>query len=105
MIAEGTPEQLKASVGGKTLTVRLTEHLNKERISRLLEEHLRLPIYPDQDNPHFFRIPVKEASLANQAIGLLLAHNVFIEHFSLSDPSLEEVFLVLTRGEKKEAFS
>jgi ABC-2 type transport system ATP-binding protein len=105
LIAEGTPEQLKASVGGKTLTVRLTEYLNKERISRLLEEHLRLPIYPDQDDPHFFRVPVKEASLANQMIGMLLANDVSIDHFSLSDPSLEEVFLALTHGEKKEAIS
>ncbi|MCE0450018.1 MULTISPECIES: ATP-binding cassette domain-containing protein [Brevibacillus] len=105
MIAEGTPEQLKALVGGKTLTVRMTEPLNKERISRLLEEHLRLPIYSDQDDPHFLSISVKEASLANQAIGMLLANEVSIEHFSLSDPSLEEVFLALTYSEKKETIS
>lgn len=105
IIAEGTPEQLKALVGGKTLTVRMTEPLNKERISRLLEEHLRLPVYSDQDDPHFLSISVKEASLANQAIGMLLANEVSIEHFSLSDPSLEEVFLALTYSEKKETIS
>ncbi|MGG4439960.1 DUF4162 domain-containing protein [Brevibacillus fortis] len=105
IIAEGTPEQLKASVGGKTLSIRVTEHKNKEQVSGLIAESLQLPIFSDQDNPHVFRIPVKEASLANQAIGMLLANDVSIEHFSLSDPSLEEVFLALTHGEKKEVFS
>ncbi|MED1780506.1 ATP-binding cassette domain-containing protein [Brevibacillus fortis] len=105
IIAEGTPEQLKASVGGKTLSIRVTEYKNKEQVRALIAESLQLPLFSDQDDPHVFRIPVKEASLANQAIGMLLANDVSIEHFSLSDPSLEEVFLALTHGEKKEVFS
>ncbi|MPY16756.1 ATP-binding cassette domain-containing protein [Paenibacillus glucanolyticus] len=96
IIAEGTPQQLKASIGGRTLSIRLTEQGDWHKISALLNDEHGLRVWQG-DHLRLYKIPVLEASLANQAIHTLMENGIAIEDFSLSEPSLDEVFLALTR--------
>ncbi|EFU39274.1 daunorubicin resistance ABC transporter ATPase subunit [Paenibacillus vortex V453] len=96
IIAEGTPQQLKASIGGRTLSITLTEQGDWHKISALLNDEHGLRVWQG-DHLRLYKIPVLEASLANQAIHTLMENGIAIEDFSLSEPSLDEVFLALTR--------
>lgn len=100
IIAEGTPNELKASIGGKTLTIRLSEGADRKKIGRLIMEHCQLNVIQDED-PLVIRIAVKEAKQASGAIHSLVANDVSIEHFSLSEPTMDEVFLALTGSEER----
>ncbi|WP_036604873.1 daunorubicin resistance protein DrrA family ABC transporter ATP-binding protein [Paenibacillus assamensis] len=100
IVAEGTPTQLKASTGGKTLSIQLQHQVNAIDIERLLaSQHLTLLQNTD---PLLLKIPVTEARCANQIIQLLLENDTPISHFSLSDPSMDEVFLTLLQSSSKE---
>ncbi|MBD8500896.1 ATP-binding cassette domain-containing protein [Paenibacillus arenosi] len=105
IVAEGTPSQLKASTGGKTLSIQLQNpyQVNAIDIEQLLASH-HLTLLQDTD-PLLFKIPVTEARRANQIIQLLLDNDMQIAHFSLSDPSMDEVFLTLLQSSSKEAAS
>ncbi|GAA0851012.1 daunorubicin resistance protein DrrA family ABC transporter ATP-binding protein [Bifidobacterium pullorum subsp. gallinarum] len=96
IIVEGTPQQLKASIGGRTLSITLTEQGDWHKISALLNDEHGLRVWQG-DHLRLYKIPVLEASLANQAIHTLMENGIAIEDFSLSEPSLDEVFLALTR--------
>lgn len=100
IIAEGTPNQLKASIGEKTLSFRLTKHDDYKKICSILADHHNLNVFQDED-PLVFKIPLKETRLANESIRTLLINDISIESFVLGEPSLDEAFLALT-GEKKE---
>jgi len=100
IIAEGTPNQLKASIGEKTLSFRLTKHDEHEKIRSIIADHHNLNVFQDED-PLVFKIPVKETRLASEAIRTLLINDISIESFVLDVPSLDEVFLALT-GQKDE---
>jgi ABC-2 type transport system ATP-binding protein len=100
IIAEGTPNELKASIGKKTLTFRLTKHVELEKISSILDDHAS-NVYQDED-PLVFKVPVKEAKLANDAIHTLLVNEIPVEDFVLGKPSLDEVFLALTASKHRE---
>ncbi|MBU5442722.1 ATP-binding cassette domain-containing protein [Paenibacillus sp. MSJ-34] len=104
IIAQGTPNQLKASIGGKMLTIRMAERADPEAISSLVAKHHSLIVIRG-DDPLVYKIAVTEAALANQAIHTLLAHEVPVDYFSLDEPSLDEVFLTLTEIPPKEAVS
>ncbi|MBP1989751.1 ATP-binding cassette domain-containing protein [Paenibacillus eucommiae] len=100
IIAEGTPNQLKASIGRKTLLIRLAEQTDQAAINRLLADH-HLTGFQD-DDPFVYKIPVQEANLASQVILTLVNNKVSIDYFSLSEPSLDEVFLALTASKLKK---
>jgi ABC-2 type transport system ATP-binding protein len=94
VIAEGTPAQLKASVGGGALHVRLLDPEQREEAERLLAGELgTVHLEPD---PTALSAPCPEADRAAEAIAELARSGVRIAGFSLSQPSLDEVFLALT---------
>ncbi|MGG3504419.1 ATP-binding cassette domain-containing protein [Paenibacillus lautus] len=100
LIAEGTPRQLKASVGNRTLTIQFIEPADQHKLGTLLNEEHALNVLQD-DHPLVHKIPVKNASAANQALCTLMKNGFAIEYFSLSEPSLDEVFLSLTHAKSK----
>jgi ABC-2 type transport system ATP-binding protein len=100
LIAEGTPRQLKASVGNRTLTIQFIEPADQHKLGTLLNEEHALNVLQD-DHPLVHKIPVKNASAANQALCTLMKNGFAIEYFALSEPSLDEVFLSLTHAKSK----
>jgi len=94
VIAEGTPAQLKASVGSGDLHVRLLDPEQRPEAGRILERHLGA-VTPDPD-PAALSVSCSDADRGAVAVAELARAGVRIADFSLGQPSLDEVFLSLT---------
>lgn len=100
VIAQGTSSQLKASVGGGTLHVRLAQPDDWATAQRVLTQALHGPVAHDSD-PAALTIQVPAsgpagAEAAAHALTELSRAQVEVTEFSLGQPSLDEVFLALT---------
>ncbi|HXV94052.1 MAG TPA: ATP-binding cassette domain-containing protein [Pseudonocardia sp.] len=94
VIAEGTPAQLKASVGAGRLHVRLLDPDRRPDAERLLARVLgAVHLEPD---PAALSVSCAAADRAAEAVAELARAGVPVAGFSLAQPSLDEVFLVLT---------
>ena len=94
VIAEGTPSQLKASVGVGALHVRLLDPDQRPEAERVLGQELgAVHLEPD---PASLSTPCSDPGEAARAIAALLQADVRVADFSLGQPSLDEVFLALT---------
>jgi ABC-2 type transport system ATP-binding protein len=94
VIAEGTPAQLKASVGSGSLHVRLLDAAQRPEAERLLERELGT-VHLEAD-PAALSAPCSDADRAAETVAELARSDVRIAGFSLAQPSLDEVFLALT---------
>jgi len=95
VIAEGTPGQLKASVGQGTLHVRLIDPEQRPEAERVLSRSLDTSVHLESD-PAAMSAPVADAERASAAVAELFDAGVTVGNFSLGQPSLDEVFLALT---------
>jgi ABC-2 type transport system ATP-binding protein len=101
VIAEGTPSQLKASVGSGRLHVRLLDPEQRPEAERLLAAELGVAhVEPD---PAALTAPCADADRAAEAVAELSRRGVRIADFSLGQPSLDEVFLALTGHTAEES--
>jgi ABC-2 type transport system ATP-binding protein len=95
VIAEGTPAQLKASVGSGTLHVRLLDPDQRPDAERILADELGTSVHLEPD-PAALSVPCGDADRAAEAVAELARSDIRIAGFSLGQPSLDEVFLALT---------
>ena len=94
VIAEGTPAQLKASVGSGTLRVRLAEGARRDDAASLLERELEgVALEPE---PATLSAQCADGDRGAEAVAALARSGIAVADFSLSQPSLDEVFLALT---------
>jgi ABC-2 type transport system ATP-binding protein len=94
VIAEGTPGQLKSSVGSGSLHVRLLDPDQRDEAERVLAHELEtVHLEPD---PAALSAPCSDADRAAEVLAELSRAGVRIADFSLGQPSLDEVFLALT---------
>ena len=94
VIAEGTPGQLKKSVGSGSLHVRLLDPEQRPEAERVLTRELAsVHLEPD---PAALSCPCPDADRAAEAVAELARAGLRIAEFSLGQPSLDEVFLALT---------
>ena len=100
VIAEGTPGQLKASVGVGALHVRLLNPEQRTEAERVLQRELG-DIHLEAD-PAALSASCADGGRAAEAIGELSRAGIQVAEFSLGQPSLDEVFLALT-GRPAEA--
>jgi len=102
VIAEGTPGDLKASVGSGVLHVRLAEPRDRDRARQILELALGVTVQPEPD-PVALTARVStgaEGQAASDAIARGMSQlsraGITMTTFALGQPSLDEVFLALT---------
>ena len=101
VIAEGTPGELKSSVGTGTVHVRLRDPRQRPEAERVLAAALGAPVQADAD-PVALTARVGDdgrlqaSERAARALAELAAAGIVVDDFSLGQPSLDEVFLVLT---------
>ena len=101
VIAEGTPAQLKASVGSGALHVRLLDPEQRSTAEQLLEREVgSVTLEPD---PAALSVSCSDPDRAAVAVAELSRSGVRIADFSLGQPSLDEVFLALTGHPAEEA--
>jgi ABC-2 type transport system ATP-binding protein len=95
VIAEGTPSELKTSVGSGALHVRLQQPEKRPEAERVLAQALGVPIHLESD-PAALSARVSEPERVAHALAELSRSDVALTDFSLGQPSLDEVFLALT---------
>jgi ABC-2 type transport system ATP-binding protein len=94
VIAEGTPAQLKASVGSSALHVRLLDPEQRPEAERVLDRELgSAHLEPD---PAALTAQCADPERAAAAIGELARSGIDVAGFAVGQPSLDEVFLALT---------
>ena len=102
VIAEGTPGQLKASVGSASLRVRLLDPADRPHAERVLARELGSAVL--EADPAALTAPCPDADRGGLAVAELARSGVRIADFSLGQPTLDEVFLALT-GHPADAIS
>ncbi|MGW0212786.1 ATP-binding cassette domain-containing protein [Micromonospora chokoriensis] len=102
VIAEGTPGELKSSIGSGTVHLRLRDPGQRPEAERVLREALDVPVQLAAD-PVALTARVGEAgtdldasSQAARVLSDLARAGIVVDNFSLGQPSLDEVFLALT---------
>jgi ABC-2 type transport system ATP-binding protein len=100
VIAEGTPGQLKASVGSGALHVRLLDPEQRADAEQVLGRELG-EVSLEADSAAL-SVSCADADRAAEAIAELRRSGVHIAAFSLGQPSLDEVFLALTGHQAEE---
>jgi ABC-2 type transport system ATP-binding protein len=94
VIAEGTPGQLKASVGSGALHVRLLDPDQRPEAERVLLRDLGgVHLEPD---PAALSANCADGDRAAEAVAELARSGIGVAAFTLGQPSLDEVFLALT---------
>lgn len=101
VIAEGTPAQLKASVGAGALNVRLFDAVDRSEAAGLLEKLVGAVIL--EADPASLSVACSDAHRAASAIAGLARSGIGVADFSLGQPSLDEVFLALTGHPAEDA--
>ncbi len=95
VIAEGTPAQLKASVGSGALHVRLLDPEQRPLAEQALSQALDVGVHREPD-PAALSVACARPERAAEALAELSRVGVGVAGFSLGQPSLDEVFLALT---------
>ncbi|MEX2488637.1 MAG: ATP-binding cassette domain-containing protein [Pseudomonadales bacterium] len=95
LIAEGTSRELKRSVGGSTLHVRIAEMNHKAEAETLLRQIFNDDVH-DGDDTDMLAVRVAHEELIPQALAALTGAGIAIHEFSLTQPSLDDVFFALT---------
>jgi ABC-2 type transport system ATP-binding protein len=102
VIAEGTPGQLKASVGAGSIHVRLRDAGQRSDAIGLLRTVLGANVQPDPD-PVALTAQLsgedsdrEAAEQASRALASLARAGITVDNFALGQPTLDEVFLALT---------
>ncbi len=94
VIAEGTPEELKATVGGEYLDVTLAEGADVETARRVLAGHALGAVQVDGRRLSFQARD--ESGLVTNLVGALGADGVLVDALDVRRPSLDDVFVDLT---------
>jgi len=95
IIAEGTPSELKASIGSGVLHVSLKSEAEYEKAAAIVHEHFAYEILETSKKAEI-SISLSNASIATQVLAQFDLAGIEVIAFSLGQPSLDEVFLSLT---------
>jgi len=99
VIAEGTPGQLKSSIGAGTVHLRLRDAARRGEAAELLARALGTPARAEADPVSLTARTGSDepgATQAARALAALAEAGIVVDDFSLGQPSLDEVFLALT---------
>jgi ABC-2 type transport system ATP-binding protein len=95
VIAEGRSRELKRSVGGSTLQVRILDPAERPRAEEVLRRVLGPEVKNGTEGDHLLAIVPDDAQVA-AALSELATAGVRLAEFSLGQPTLDEVFFALT---------
>ena len=95
VIAEGTPGELKASVGSGALHVRLRDPEDRPEAERVLSQALGVQVRIESD-PAALSARISDPERVAHALAELSRAGVAVTDLALGQPSLDEVFLALT---------
>jgi ABC-2 type transport system ATP-binding protein len=95
IIADGTPDQLKTSLGFGMLRIRLHDPTQQSIAQEIMTQILEVPAQPDSDSA-VLTAQISEADRVMNVFKALSDADISLAEFALKQPSLDEVFLSLT---------
>ncbi|MGB3635566.1 MAG: ATP-binding cassette domain-containing protein [Rubrobacteraceae bacterium] len=95
IIADGTPGQLKTSVGSGILKISLNNADERPLAERIISKTLGIPVQREPD-PAALSAQVSEPERLATTIAALSRAEIGLAEFSLEQPNLDDVFLSLT---------
>ncbi len=101
LIAEGTSRELKSSIGGRTLHIRISAPERVVEAEALLRRVLGPEVHKGTDPQSLSAVVADESGIAD-ALMALAGAGIAVSEFSMGQPSLDEVFFALT-GHAAEA--
>lgn len=104
VIAEGTPGELKRSVGSGAVRIRLVHPEQRSDAERTLARVLRAQVHLG-DEPSMLTANVLGAERVGMALQELTESGIEVADFTLGQPSLDEVFLALTGRPTEETLT
>lgn len=104
VIAQGTPAELKRSVGTGMLHVRLIDASQREQAQQILSQRLGEEVSLDPES-RALTAKLTETGNAAAALAELSAAGIAVSDFSVGQPSLDEVFFALTGVRDPQATS
>lgn len=99
VVAEGTPRELKSTVGRATLNLRLANEKDAPEAARIAEEVLH--VKASQPEGQLVTAPMSDPDKVTDLLVALRNAKIHLATVSVQDPTLDEVFLALT-GDGKE---
>jgi ABC-2 type transport system ATP-binding protein len=94
-VAEGTPEELKSSVGDSTLQLRLAQGADQETARRIVRQVAGAePVLTPESGR--MNVPLAAADRAADVLIGLRQAGIAIASVSVAQPTLDEVFLAIT---------
>ena len=96
VIAEGTPGELKASVGGQRLLVTLAEGADASAAAAALRPFAAAPVRPNEGSRLIKASVTASDGLATEIVRALDAAGVKVNDIAVRGASLDDVFLTLT---------
>jgi len=97
VIAEGTPAELKASVGIASLELKLIDKNEDAEAKRILQTVLGVEGHISAGG--MITAPMSDPELVTDLLLALRNHNIRLEEVSVKTPTLDEVFLAITGHE------
>ena len=95
VIAEGTSQDLKSSIGSSALHFQLVKPEQRAEAQAVITRITGDGVLPPTD-PSAFAVKVSDPRVAADVLGALTRANIQFNNFSLGTPSLDDVFFALT---------
>jgi oleandomycin transport system ATP-binding protein len=102
VIANGTPAELKAKVGGQTLDVRPAELEDLDRIAAIVESAVGAAPSRHADDAGLLSVPVDDEDAFPAVVMRLKQERIPVTELALRLASLDEVFMALTGHDAQE---
>ncbi|TVX96931.1 ATP-binding cassette domain-containing protein [Cohnella terricola] len=95
VVAEGTVDELKASVGSSSLQLRVQDPQDSEGARRIIEQVLQVKSNATSEAGRI-TAPMKNADLVTDLLIALRTAGIHLSEMSVQKPTLDEVFLTIT---------
>jgi ABC-2 type transport system ATP-binding protein len=94
VVAEGTPETLKATVGIASLHLRIADQSDCAEAMRVIESVLQIKVLAPE--PRLLTAPMADPERVTDLLIALRAADIHLSEVSMQEPTLDEVFMTLT---------
>lgn len=101
VVAEGTPDELKKSIGTAALQVRIQDDLQLSQAQQIVEAHLGVNV-TCSPNTGSLSAPMVNADKVTDVLVALRSAGIHLSEMSVQKPTLDEVFLTITGHDTKE---
>ena len=95
VVAEGTPDELKKSIGTAALQIRLRDASQQTKASKIIEDILKVKVARSPEAAEL-TAPMSNPDKVTDLLVALRAANIYLDEMSVQKPTLDEVFMALT---------